>query len=144
MESGSGMSKRCVERVEKPWGYELIWAQTGKYLGKILHINRGGQLSLQYHRKKDETFLLYSGRLLLVLEDESGALREISVSPGDAYHISPGRKHRMIGLEECEVIEVSTPYREDVVRVQDAYGRAGRHDRKDRGRLQRCPGVKDQ
>jgi mannose-6-phosphate isomerase len=123
------MSKQPVERVDKPWGYELIWAQTGEYLGKILHINRGGQLSLQYHRRKVETFLLYSGRMLLVLEDEAGTLQEFSLSAGDAYHIPSGRKHRMIGLDDCEVFEVSTAYRDDVVRVEDAYGRAGRDGR---------------
>jgi mannose-6-phosphate isomerase len=119
------MSKQRVERVQKPWGYELIWAQTGEYLGKVLHINRGGQLSLQYHRKKDETFLLYSGQMVLVLEDEYGVLRELPLAAGDAYHIARGRRHRMIALEDCEVFEVSTPFREDVVRVEDAYGRAG-------------------
>jgi mannose-6-phosphate isomerase len=121
----TGNVKQDVERVEKPWGYELIWAETGQYMGKILHINWGGRLSLQYHRQKDETFLLYSGRMVLVLEDASGRLQELSVAAGDAYRISAGRKHRMVALEDCEVFEVSTPLREDVVRLEDAYGRAG-------------------
>jgi mannose-6-phosphate isomerase len=128
------ISKQHVERVEKPWGYELIWAQTGEYLGKILHINPGGQLSLQYHREKVETFLLYSGRMLLLLEDEMGVLQELSLSAGDAYHIPSGRKHRMVGLDDCEVFEVSTPHRDDVVRLEDAYGRAAPGDRDDLGR----------
>jgi mannose-6-phosphate isomerase len=119
------MSKQEIERVEKPWGHELIWAHTAHYLGKILHIRPGGQLSLQYHQEKVETILLYSGRMRLILEDEHGELQELTLGAGDACHIPSGRKHRMIGLEDCEVFEVSTPQREDVVRVEDAYGRAG-------------------
>ncbi|PYQ00595.1 MAG: cupin [Acidobacteria bacterium] len=114
-------------RVEKPWGYELWWARTDRYVGKILHVRRGESLSLQYHNVKDETILLQSGRLLL----ETGAqgqreeLRRIEMKPGDVFHITPGTLHRMTGIEDCDILEVSTPELEDVVRLEDRYGRAG-------------------
>ena len=114
-----------VQRVEKPWGNELIWAVTDRYVGKILHIKKGHSLSLQYHEKKEETMLLYSGRMILVLENDRGELEEISVSAGQSHHIAPRRKHRMIAVDDCEVFEVSTPELDDVVRLEDGYGRAG-------------------
>ncbi len=116
--------KSEMTRVEKPWGYELIWAVTDAYVGKVLHIDRGHRLSLQYHEQKFETFLLYSGRMTLVLEDDRGQLRETVLEAGDVHHVPAGRKHRMIALEDCEVFEVSTPGLQDVVRVEDSYGRA--------------------
>jgi len=119
------MGKRTVQRVDKPWGYELIWATTGDYVGKVLHINRGHRLSLQYHRQKEETMLLYSGRMILVFENDRGDLEEVPLGAGDAHHIPVGRKHRMIALEDCEVFEVSTSHIDDVVRLEDGYGRAG-------------------
>ena len=112
-----------VVRVEKPWGYELIWAHTDAYVGKVLHINRGHRLSLQYHQQKVETFLLYSGRMTLVFEDDHGELRETVLQAGAVHHVPAGRKHRMIAIEDCEVFEVSTPELQDVVRVDDTYGR---------------------
>ena len=112
-----------VARTLKPWGYEDLWAITARYAGKVLHINRGHQLSLQYHERKEETILLYAGRLILLLEDEAGALREHWLEPGEARHIPVGRLHRMIAVEDCDVMEVSTPELDDVVRVDDAYGR---------------------
>ncbi len=115
----------AVRRVDKPWGYELIWAVTDRYVGKILHIERGHELSLQYHRRKVETFLLHAGAMRLLFEDDEGALRERVLHPGEAHHVPAGRKHRMIALEDCEVFEVSTPELDDVVRVEDHYGRAG-------------------
>ena len=118
-----------VKRIEKPWGYEIVWAQTPDYAAKVLYINKGCQLSLQYHERKHETVFLYSGRMLLLLEDHDGVLRENYVSPGQAYHIPVGRKHRMVALDEdCTVFEVSTDHLDDVVRLEDAYGRAGRVD----------------
>jgi mannose-6-phosphate isomerase len=117
------MSKQAIQRVEKPWGYELIWAKTADYVGKILHINKGHRLSLQYHRQKEETILVHSGRMLLVFEDEKGELQEIPLSAGEAHHIPIGRKHRMIAVEDCDVFEVSTPQLDDVVRLEDGYGR---------------------
>jgi len=116
--------KAGVVRTPKPWGYEDLWAITGRYAGKVLHVDRGHQLSLQYHERKEETILLYAGRLILVLEDEGGTVREHWVEPGEAYHIPVGRLHRMIAVEDCEILEVSTPELDDVVRVDDAYGRA--------------------
>lgn len=116
--------KAGIVRTPKPWGYEDLWAITPRYAGKVLHINRGYQLSLQYHERKEETILLYAGRLILLLEDDGGTLREHWVEAGEAYHIPVGRLHRMIAIEDCAVLEVSTPELDDVVRVDDAYGRA--------------------
>lgn len=118
-------SKQGITRVEKPWGYELIWAQTANYVGKVLHIRQGHRLSLQFHRIKEETIFLQSGKMNLVFEDQGGTLREIILTPGEAHHIPTGRKHRMIALEDCDVFEVSTPHLDDVVRLEDAYGREG-------------------
>jgi mannose-6-phosphate isomerase-like protein (cupin superfamily) len=116
---------QLLTKVDKPWGYELLWAQTPQYAAKILYIKRGEQLSLQYHERKEETMLLHSGRMLLILEDEHGLLREIYVAPGEAHHIPVGRRHRMIALDEdCKVFEVSTNDLDDVVRIDDLYGRA--------------------
>jgi mannose-6-phosphate isomerase len=113
-----------TRRVEKPWGYELIWAQTERYVGKLLHINQGHKLSLQYHRQKDETIHLQNGRVLLVVDEGTG-LMEIELKPGQSYHVRPLTKHRMVALTDCDVLEVSTPELDDVVRLEDAYGRAG-------------------
>jgi mannose-6-phosphate isomerase-like protein (cupin superfamily) len=112
-----------LRKTDKPWGYELLWARTDGYAAKVLHINKGHKLSLQYHERKEETMLLYSGRMLLVLEDDRGMLRDIYVGAGEAYHIPVGRRHRMIALEDCDVFEVSTNDLDDVVRLEDAYGR---------------------
>jgi len=117
------MAKKNIERVEKPWGHELIWAKTPDYVGKILHINKGHRLSLQYHQEKEETILLYSGKMGFVFENEKGELEEILLLAGEAHHVPPGKKHRMIAIEDCEVFEVSTPQLNDVVRLEDGYGR---------------------
>ncbi len=117
------MSKQTIQRVEKPWGYELIWAKTKNYVGKILYIHKGHQLSLQFHQEKEETIILESGKMKLLLETSEGKLEEYLLNSGDAYHISPRRKHRMIALEDCNVFEVSTPQLDDVVRLEDSYGR---------------------
>jgi len=114
-----------TERVEKPWGYELIWAKTDRYVGKLLHIEAGQALSLQYHRVKDETIRLSSGRLRLTVEEPGGERREVELAPGDSFHLPPGTIHRMTALETSEVIEVSTPELDDVVRLEDRYGRSG-------------------
>ena len=111
-----------MERVEKPWGYELIWAHTERYVGKVLHVNAGHRLSLQYHRQKEETIHLWSGRLTLVV-DEGKGLVEREMKEGESYHIRPGTKHRMIAITDCDILEASTPELEDVVRLEDAYGR---------------------
>jgi mannose-6-phosphate isomerase len=114
-------------RVEKPWGYELWWARTERYVGKILHVRRGESLSLQYHNVKDETILLQSGRLLFETgtQGQEKELRRIEMKPGDVFHITPGTLHRMTGIEDCDILEVSTPELGDVVRLEDRYGRAG-------------------
>jgi mannose-6-phosphate isomerase-like protein (cupin superfamily) len=108
--------------VNKPWGHELIWAHTERYVGKILHINKGESLSYQYHRVKDESIRLLSG--MLEIETETDGNREIlRFAPGDCLHIVPGMEHRMIAVEDCDVLEVSTPELDDVVRLEDRYGR---------------------
>ncbi|WP_373049054.1 cupin domain-containing protein [Vulgatibacter sp.] len=111
-----------ITRVEKPWGYELWWARTDRYVGKLLHVKAGHQLSLQYHVKKDETIHLQRGELVLVV-DEGQGLVERRLAPGASYHIAPGIRHRMIAVTDCDVLEVSTPEVDDVVRLEDAYGR---------------------
>jgi mannose-6-phosphate isomerase len=118
-----------VRRVEKPWGHELIWAQTDVYVGKVLFVKAGQALSLQFHREKDESWLVHSGRARLELGDagESVLLEEI-VGPGAAFHYAPGTVHRVTALEDTTILEVSTPQIEDVVRLEDAYGRAGTSD----------------
>ena len=115
------------KRVEKPWGHEIWWARTDRYVGKLLHVKKGESLSLQYHVVKDETILIQSGRLLFETKpkDDPGELRKIEMKPGDAFHITPGTLHRMTGLEDTDILEVSTPELDDVVRLEDRYGRAG-------------------
>ncbi|HUK42579.1 MAG TPA: cupin domain-containing protein [Candidatus Acidoferrales bacterium] len=108
--------------VEKPWGYELIWAHTDRYVGKVLHIVKGKSLSYQYHRVKDETVRLLSGSMNMVLEAK-GEKVTVSMKPGDCLHIVPNMKHRMIAVEDCDVLEVSTPELDDVVRLEDDFGR---------------------
>lgn len=111
-------------RVEKPWGFELIWAQTGRYVGKVIHVRAGHALSLQYHTRKEETLLLWRGRLLFELGVE-GRTRSWEMQPGDRVHIAPGTVHRMTAIDDSDVFEVSTPELDDVVRLDDRYGRKG-------------------
>lgn len=111
-------------KVEKPWGHELIWAHTERYVGKILHVKAGERLSLQYHRIKDETIHVLRGELKFVVE-ENGELVEHLMQPGSSYHISPNTRHRMIAVTDCDILEASTPELDDVVRLDDEYGRAG-------------------
>ncbi|HEY8133625.1 MAG TPA: cupin domain-containing protein [Thermoanaerobaculia bacterium] len=113
-----------VKRVPKPWGYELIFARTGRYVGKILHINRGECLSLQYHEMKEETLFVVRGELRLTIESE-GDRRQLALRSGQAFHIPPRLIHRMEAMEDTDVAEVSTPELDDVVRLEDRYGRAG-------------------
>ena len=111
-----------MRRVEKPWGEEIIFAETDRYAGKILVVKKGEILSLQYHRKKDETLYLYRGRVRLWIE-ENGALVETQMLPGDSRHVAPSTRHRMEALEDSEIFEVSSPELDDVVRLEDRYGR---------------------
>ena len=117
------MSKQPIQRVEKPWGYELIWAKTGDYVGKMLHINKGHTLSLQYHEIKEETLYVVDGELLLTVE-QNGDRRELTLRKGEAFHIPPLMIHRMEALADTDVAEVSTPELDDVVRLEDRYGTA--------------------
>jgi len=112
-------------RVEKPWGHELRFAITDTYLGKVIHVNRGEALSLQYHQAKDETLLMTSGTMDLELMDAAGAMQTHRLTPGNVIRIVPGRHHRMTAVDECEFFEVSSPEIHDVVRLEDRYGREG-------------------
>ena len=110
--------------VPKPWGWELIWAETDRYVGKILHIEAGHALSLQYHERKDETIYVLSGRILF----EHGAagapaLERVTLERGDSFHITPHLRHRMTAEATSDVLEASTPELDDVVRLDDRYGR---------------------
>jgi mannose-6-phosphate isomerase-like protein (cupin superfamily) len=111
--------------VDKPWGHELIWAETERYVGKILHIKQGHRLSLQYHVQKDETIMVLTGRLAFehFADGEEPAITELG--PRQPFRVTPGLRHRMIALEDTDVVEVSTTELLDVVRLDDAYGRAG-------------------
>ena len=111
-----------VRRVDKPWGYELHWAITERYVGKIIHVNKGHALSLQYHNVKDETIFLWSGRLLFEIEID-GKLTQREMQPGQAVHVTPKTVHRMTAIDDCDIFEVSTPELQDVVRIEDRYGR---------------------
>jgi quercetin dioxygenase-like cupin family protein len=110
-------------RIPKPWGEEILFALTERYAGKLLKIREGESLSLQYHRKKDETIYVYEGSLKLFLEVD-GETSETVLSPGDSRHLPPGTRHRMEAVTDCTLFEVSTPELDDVVRLQDRYGRA--------------------
>ena len=112
-----------VEHVPKPWGYELIWARTDRYVGKILHVRAGESLSLQYHRVKEETVRVLAGGLDLEVGDEGGERRTVRLGPGDGWHIPPGTRHRITAREDTDILEVSTSELDDVVRLEDRYGR---------------------
>jgi mannose-6-phosphate isomerase len=113
------------QRVEKPWGYEIWYAQTDAYAGKILHVNAGHRLSLQYHELKDETSYLLSGKLLLVKGSTAEDLTETVIEPGYVWRNLPGEIHTIEAIEDADVLEVSTPQLDDVVRLVDNYGREG-------------------
>ena len=116
-----------MRRVSKPWGYEIVWAQTPQYVGKILHIQAGHKLSRQYHVKKDESFLVESGEMDLEVGDGADR-RVIRMVARDSFHCPPKTIHRMVAVTDVDVIEVSTPELDDVVRLEDAYGREGTSD----------------
>jgi mannose-6-phosphate isomerase len=111
-----------VTKVEKPWGYELHWAKTDRYVGKVIHVNKGHALSLQYHNFKDETIFVWSGRILFEIEID-GKLVGREMSPGEAVHVTPKTVHRMTAIEDSDILEASTPELDDVVRLEDRYGR---------------------
>jgi mannose-6-phosphate isomerase len=114
---------RLPRQVPKPWGHELWFAHTDRYAGKFLHVNQGHRLSLQYHVDKDETSYLLSGRLLLVQGPDEHQLTTRELEPGEAWRNRPGVVHTIEALEDAVIVEVSTPHLDDVVRLQDRYGR---------------------
>lgn len=117
--------RSTVRVVDKPWGHERIWAETEAYVGKILHVEAGECLSLQYHRVKDETIHLLRGRLRFMVGPSPETMEEMVLEPGESYRITPGTVHRMEAIETCDILEASTPQLEDLVRVEDRYGRSG-------------------
>ncbi len=114
--------QRPITQIPKPWGYELIFAHTERYVGKILHINKGEILSLQYHEMKEETLYVVDGELRLTIEHD-GDRRELMLRKGEAFHIPPRLIHRMEAVVDTDVAEVSTTELDDVVRLEDRYGR---------------------
>jgi mannose-6-phosphate isomerase len=122
-----------ITKVEKPWGYELHWAKTDRYVGKLIHVNAGHALSLQYHNQKDETIFLWAGRMLFEIGPDareagaeaaaSGPLTKREMKPGESVHVTPKTVHRMTAITDCDIFEVSTPELQDVVRLEDRYGR---------------------
>ena len=118
----SGRSQ--VKRVPKPWGYEIIWSHTDRYVGKVLHINAGHALSVQYHNRKDETVYLLSGEMKYWVK-LGEKLEDVRLAQGDAFRITPGTVHYMEAITDCDILEASTPELDDVVRLEDRYGREG-------------------
>ena len=112
-------------RVEKPWGWELVWAEAEQYVGKLLFVRAGHALSLQYHELKDEAWLVREGRAVLELGKVDGPLETLEIGAGDAFRYPPGTVHRITALEDTLIVEVSTPQLDDVVRLEDRYGREG-------------------
>lgn len=113
-----------VKRVEKPWGYELHWVKEGSpYMGKVLHVNAGGALSVQIHDKKEESYLLINGRAKLVWENNKGEMIETELQPGFGYATKVGQKHSIVGITDCDVVESSTPEAGTTWRLSDKYDR---------------------
>ena len=114
-----------VTHVPKPWGWEKIWAHTDRYVGKILHINAGHALSVQYHVRKDETVYLLSGEMRYWVRETDGEMRDVKLQVGEAFRITPGTVHYMEAVTDCDILEASTADLDDVVRLKDRYGREG-------------------
>ena len=114
-----------IRRVEKPWGHEIIWADTPLYVGKVLHVRAGQALSLQYHERKDETIYVYSGTIVMTYGPSVDELTDVRMNPGDAIRLVPGDLHRMVAETDADLLEASTPHLDDVVRLEDRYGREG-------------------
>lgn len=115
----------AATRVDKPWGHELIWALTDRYVGKIIFIEAGKRLSLQYHEQKEESIFVLEGRMILHLEDSDGEIQTIEMEHGDSRRIPVGARHRFTAVEDTTLLEVSSPEIEDVVRLEDDFGREG-------------------
>lgn len=111
--------------VEKPWGSELIWTHTDRYVGKLISVNAGARLSLQFHHVKDESIFVVAGTLNLHLENDDGEVEQIEMGPGEFQRVATGRVHRFEAITDVKLIEVSTPELDDVVRLEDDYGREG-------------------
>lgn len=115
-----------VTHVPKPWGYEIIWAHTSHYVGKILHVNAGEALSVQYHREKDETVHLLSGEMIYRVKlPGSAEIQDMHLKQGESFRVAPGTVHYMQAVTDCDVLEASTAHLDDVVRLEDRYGREG-------------------
>ena len=112
-------------RVEKPWGWELVWAEADDYVGKLLFVRSGHSLSLQYHEVKDEAWLVQQGRASLELGEVGGPLETVEIGPNEAFRFRPGTVHRVTAIEDTLIVEASTPHLDDVVRLEDRYGREG-------------------
>ena len=127
MTAAGGRSPYAVtpRRVEKPWGWELVWAEAEDYVGKLLFVRAGESLSLQYHELKDESWLVQEGRARLELGEVGGELEPVEIAPGDAFRLRPRTVHRVTAIEDTLVVEVSTNHLTDVVRLDDRYGREG-------------------
>jgi mannose-6-phosphate isomerase-like protein (cupin superfamily) len=127
--SEKGESGRVrVETVAKPWGHEKVWARSDRYVGKIIHINAGHELSVQFHKKKDETIHLLSGEIVYRVQrdpSDQSQLDDVRLQIGESFRIAPGTVHQMVAVTDCDVLEVSTPETDDVVRLSDRYGREG-------------------
>ncbi|HZS59544.1 MAG TPA: cupin domain-containing protein [Gemmatimonadaceae bacterium] len=113
-----------IRTVPKPWGHETIWAHTDAYVGKILHIKAGHALSVQYHNLKDETIYLLSGEMIYRVQID-GQMQDVKLKAGESYRNLPGTIHQMEAVTDCDVLEASTAHLDDVVRLQDRYGREG-------------------
>ena len=118
------MEEKLPRKTEKPWGFEILFAYTPKYAGKVIFVRKGHRLSLQYHEKKDESLYVYEGKALLELEGSDGRMVSTIVQPGYCVRIPPLTKHRLEAIEDVTFLEVSTPELEDVKRLEDDYGRA--------------------
>ena len=115
--------KAPVHKTDKPWGYELLWAKTGQYVGKILFVKKGEALSLQYHREKEETLFIESGECWIETGPNEKELTKTLYRPGDVFHIPAQTLHRLTAVSDTRIFEVSTPQLSDVVRLEDRYGR---------------------
>jgi mannose-6-phosphate isomerase len=118
------MDDKLPRKIEKPWGFELLFALTPKYAGKLLYIRQGHRLSLQYHKEKDETLYIYEGKMILEISGSDGQINQSEVQSGYCLRVPPMTKHRMKAIEDTTLFEVSTPELEDVVRLEDDYGRS--------------------
>jgi mannose-6-phosphate isomerase len=120
----SAKTTSFVERIEKPWGYELVWAKTQDYVAKLLFVRAGESLSLQYHKIKEETLFLETGECTLLAGEDESQLAPVVFTPGKSFHVPPGLRHRITAVTDCRIFEVSTPHLTDVVRLEDRYGRS--------------------